>query len=70
MLNGVVTRINSFIETLNAALGPVAGMGDRRRRRGGSATLDAVDLSRIDNPFRGRGDSSGNGSGRCVFRRR
>lgn len=50
MLNGVVTRINSFIETLNAALAllPEWATGEGGVRIG---TLDAVDLSRIDNPF-------------------
>ncbi|WP_425099339.1 phage tail tape measure C-terminal domain-containing protein [Tropicibacter sp. S64] len=52
MLNGVVTRINSFIETLNAALAllPEWATGEGGVRIG---TLDAVDLSRIDNPFEG-----------------
>jgi len=52
MLNGVVTRINSFIETLNAVLAllPEWATGEGGVRIG---TLDAVDLSRIDNPFEG-----------------
>jgi hypothetical protein len=51
-LNGVVTRINAFIETLNAALAllPAWATGEGGVRIG---TLDAVDLSRIDNPFEG-----------------
>lgn len=58
MLNGVVTRINSFIETLNAALAllPEWAVGEGGVRIG---TLDAVDLSRIDNPFEGAATAAG-----------
>ena len=58
MLNGVVTRINSFIETLNAALSllPEWATGEGGVRIG---TLDAVDLSRIDNPFEGAATAAG-----------
>ena len=58
MLNGVVTRINSFIETLNAALAllPEWATGEDGVRIG---TLDAVDLSRIDNPFEGAATAAG-----------
>ncbi|MGR3724348.1 phage tail tape measure C-terminal domain-containing protein [Abyssibius alkaniclasticus] len=58
MLNGVVTRINSFIETLNAALAllPEWATGEGGVRIG---TLDAVDLSRIDNPFQGAATAAG-----------
>lgn len=58
MLNGVVTRINSFIETLNAALAllPEWATGEGGVRIG---TLDAVDLSRIDNPFEGAATAAG-----------
>ncbi len=52
MLNGVVTRINSFIETLNAALAllPEWATGEGGVRIG---TLDPVELGRIGNPFEG-----------------
>ena len=58
MLNGVVTRINSFIETLNAALAllPEWATGEGGVRIG---TLDPVDLSRIDNPFEGAATAAG-----------
>ena len=58
MLNGVVTRINSFIETLNAALSllPEWATGEGGVRIG---TLDSVDLSRIDNPFEGAATAAG-----------
>lgn len=58
MLNGVVTRINGFIETLNAALAllPEWAVGEGGVRIG---TLDAVDLSRIDNPFEGAATAAG-----------
>ncbi|MBD3763051.1 phage tail tape measure C-terminal domain-containing protein, partial [Rhizorhabdus sp.] len=58
MLNGVVTRINAFIETLNAALAllPEWATGEGGVRIG---TLDAVDLSRIDNPFEGAATAAG-----------
>lgn len=58
MLNGVVTRINSFIETLNAALAllPEWANGEGGVRIG---TLDAVDLSRIDKPFEGAATAAG-----------
>ncbi len=52
MLNGVVTRINSFIETLNAALAllPEWATGEGGVRIG---ALDPVELGRIGNPFEG-----------------
>ncbi|NDW45376.1 phage tail tape measure C-terminal domain-containing protein [Ruegeria sp. PrR005] len=58
MLNGVVTRINSFIETLNAALAllPEWATGEGGVRIG---TLDPVDLSRIENPFEGAATAAG-----------
>ncbi|MDR5651402.1 phage tail tape measure C-terminal domain-containing protein [Ruixingdingia sedimenti] len=58
MLNGVVTRINSFIETLNAALAllPEWATGEGGVRIG---TLDAVELGRIGNPFEGAATAAG-----------
>jgi hypothetical protein len=55
MLNAVVTRINSFIETLNAALAllPEWATGEGGVRIG---TLDPVELGRIGNPFEGEPD--------------
>ncbi|WP_149589992.1 phage tail tape measure C-terminal domain-containing protein [Tabrizicola flagellatus] len=52
MLNGVVTRINNFIETLNAALAllPEWATGEGGVRIG---ILDPVELGRIGNPFEG-----------------
>ncbi len=52
MLNGVVTRINSFIEGLNAALSylPEWATGTGGVRIG---TLGPVELGRIGNPFEG-----------------
>ena len=51
MLNGVVTRINNFINGLNAALDllPDWAVGEGGVRIG---TLDPVELGRIDNPVR------------------
>ena len=53
MLNGVVTRINSFIEGLNAALSylPEWATGTGGVRIG---TLGPVELGRIGNPFEAR----------------
>ena len=58
MLNGVVTRINSFIEGLNAALAllPDWAVGEGGARIG---TLDPVTLGRIDNPFAGSAAAAG-----------
>ena len=58
MLNGVVTRINSFIETLNAALAllPDWATGEGGVRIG---TLDPVELGRIGNPFEGAATAAG-----------
>jgi hypothetical protein len=55
MLNGVVTRINGFIEGLNAALAllPEWATGEGGVRIG---TLDPVELGRIGNPFKGAPD--------------
>ena len=58
MLNGVVTRINSFINGLNAALAllPEWATGEGGVRIG---TLDPVGLSRIGNPFEGAATAAG-----------
>ncbi|MCW3782127.1 phage tail tape measure C-terminal domain-containing protein [Defluviimonas salinarum] len=58
MLNGVVTRINRFIEGLNAALAllPDWAVGEGGVRIG---TLDPVDLGRIDNPFESAASAAG-----------
>ena len=58
MLNGVVTRINSFIETLNAALAllPEWATGEGGVRIG---VLDPVELGRIGNPFVGAATAAG-----------
>ncbi|MFN7165774.1 MAG: phage tail tape measure C-terminal domain-containing protein, partial [Pannonibacter sp.] len=58
MLNGVVTRINSFIETLNAAL---ALLPDWANGEGGVrvGTLAPIDLGRIGNPFEGAATAAG-----------
>jgi len=58
MLNGVVTRINSFINGLNAALAllPEWAVGEGGVRIG---TLDPVELSRIGNPFEGAATAAG-----------
>ncbi|MFN3644563.1 MAG: phage tail tape measure C-terminal domain-containing protein, partial [Gemmobacter sp.] len=58
MLNGVVTRINSFIETLNAALAllPEWATGEGGVRIG---TLDPVELGRVGNPFEGAATAAG-----------
>lgn len=58
MLNAVVNRINSFIETLNAALAllPEWATGEGGVRIG---TLDPVELGRIDNPFAGSAAAAG-----------
>ncbi|NAZ38204.1 phage tail tape measure C-terminal domain-containing protein [Rubellimicrobium sp. CFH 75288] len=58
MLNAVVTRINSFIETLNAALAllPEWATGEGGVRIG---ILDPVELGRIGNPFEGAATAAG-----------
>ncbi|ATQ56732.1 phage tail tape measure C-terminal domain-containing protein [Paracoccus yeei] len=58
MLNGVVTRINNFINGLNAALEllPDWAVGEGGVRIG---TLDAVELARIGNPFEGAATAAG-----------
>ncbi|SNS29469.1 phage tail tape measure C-terminal domain-containing protein [Antarctobacter heliothermus] len=58
MLNGVVTRINSFINGLNAALAllPEWATGEGGVRIG---TLDPLGLSRIGNPFEGAAEAAG-----------
>ncbi|MBW6496180.1 MAG: hypothetical protein K0B16_16815, partial [Burkholderiaceae bacterium] len=58
MLNGVVTRINSFINGLNAALAllPEWATGEGGVRIG---TLDPVGLARIGNPFEGVATAAG-----------
>ncbi|MBJ3764412.1 phage tail tape measure protein [Maribius pontilimi] len=58
MLNGVVTRINTFIYGLNAALAllPEWATGEGGVRIG---ALDPVDLARIGNPFEGAATAAG-----------
>lgn len=58
MLNGVVTRINTFISGLNAAL---ALLPDWATGEGGIqiGTLDPVTLGRVDNPFAGAATAAG-----------
>ncbi|MGX0879868.1 lambda family phage tail tape measure protein [Roseovarius sp. MBR-154] len=58
MLNGVVTRINRFINGLNAALAllPEWATGEGGVRIG---TLDPVGLGRIGNPFEGAATAAG-----------
>ena len=58
MLNGVVTRINTFITGLNAALAllPEWATGEGGVRIG---ALDPVDLARIGNPFEGAATAAG-----------
>lgn len=58
MLNGVVTRINTFITGLNAALAllPDWAVGEGGARIG---TLDPLALGRIDNPFAGSAAAAG-----------
>ncbi|MDZ4126257.1 MAG: hypothetical protein U1E02_19065, partial [Hydrogenophaga sp.] len=58
MLNGVVTRINNFINGLNAALAllPEWATGEGGVRIG---TLDPVALGRIGNPFEGAATAAG-----------
>lgn len=58
MLNGVVTRINNFINGLNAALDllPEWAVGEGGVRIG---TLDPVELARIGNPFEGAATAAG-----------
>lgn len=58
MLNAVVSRINSFIESLNAALAllPEWATGEGGVRIG---TLDPVALGRIGNPFEGGAAAAG-----------
>jgi hypothetical protein len=58
MLNGVVTRINNFINGLNTALEllPDWAVGEGGVRIG---TLDPVELARIGNPFEGAATAAG-----------
>ena len=58
MLNGVVTRINTFISGLNAALDMLPGWATGE---GGIqiGTLDPVTLGRVDNPFAGAATAAG-----------
>jgi len=58
MLNGVVTRINTFITGLNAALAllPDWAVGEGGVRIG---TLDPLELGRIGNPFEGAATTAG-----------
>ena len=58
MLNGVVTRINSFISALNGALDllPDWATGEGGVRIG---TLDPVALGRVNNPFAGAAEATG-----------
>jgi hypothetical protein len=58
MLNAVVTRINSFIEGLNAALAllPDWATGEAGLKIG---ALEAVDLGGIANPFEGAASAAG-----------
>lgn len=65
MLNGVTTRINSFITTLNAALAllPNWAVGEDGVRIG---ALDPLTLGRIDNPFAGSAAAAG-GSANDAF---
>ncbi len=58
MLNGVVTRINNFINGLNAALDllPDWAVGEGGVRIG---TLDPLELGRIGNPFEGAATAAG-----------
>ena len=58
MLNGVVTRINTFISGLNAAL---ALLPDWATGEGGIqiGVLDPVNLGRVDNPFSGAATAAG-----------
>ncbi len=58
MLNGVVTRINTFISGLNAAL---ALLPDWATGEGGIqiGTLDPVTLGRVGNPFEGAATAAG-----------
>lgn len=65
MLNGVVTRINSFIEALNAALAllPEWATGEGGVRIG---ILDPVELGRIGNPFEGAATAAGAAAGAAA----
>lgn len=65
MLHGVVTRINSFIETLNAALALLTewATGEGGVRIG---ILDPVELGRIVNPFEGAATAAGAAAGAAV----
>jgi hypothetical protein len=58
MLNGVVTRINSFINALNGALAllPEWAVGEGGVQIG---TLESLTLGRIDNPFAGSAEAAG-----------
>lgn len=65
MLNAVVTRINSFIETLNSALAllPEWATGEGGVRIG---TLDPVALGVIDNPYEGAASAAGAAAGEAF----
>ena len=58
MLNGVVTRINSFISGINAALAmlPEWAVGEGGAQIG---LLDPFSIGRIDNPFEGSASDAG-----------
>ncbi|WP_323006534.1 phage tail tape measure C-terminal domain-containing protein [Pseudorhodobacter sp.] len=65
MLNAVVTRINSFIETLNSALAllPEWATGEGGVRIG---TLNPVALGGIENPYEGAAAAAGNAAGEAF----
>ena len=65
MLNGLVTRINTFITGLNAALAllPEWAVGEGGVRIG---TLDPLDLGRIGNPFEGAATTAGTAAADAV----
>ena len=65
MLNAVVTRINSFIETLNSALAllPEWATGEGGVRIG---TLDPVALGGIENPYAGAASAAGAAAGEAF----
>ncbi len=65
MLNSVVTRINTFIEGLNAAL---ALLPEWATGEGGISigSLQAVNLGGIDNPFQGAAAEAGAAAGKAF----
>ncbi|MGP6089742.1 phage tail tape measure C-terminal domain-containing protein [Antarctobacter jejuensis] len=65
MLNGVVTRINRFVETLNSALAllPDWATGGASIKIG---QLDPVSLGRVDNPFAGQAQAAGVAAGEAF----